>query len=96
MERLYTARELAERWHCEERTARERMRKIGGFGRPMLCRESAITAWEREQEEIQRPGIPKGGARKRKNVIRIEQGPLKPGQIISRVRPKVKKEGKGA
>lgn len=88
MENLYGAEELAARWHCNERTARERMRRIGAFGRPMVCRESAITAWEREQEALAAPGIPKGGARRRKNVTPIRQGPLKPGQIISRIRPK--------
>jgi len=95
MEKLYSVQELAERWHCKERTARERMRKIGTIGKPMLCRESAIVAWEREIEQKPAPGIPKGGARRRKNVIRIEQGPLKPGQIISRVRV-APKQGRGA
>ena len=47
MEKLYGVQELAERWHCKERTARERMRKIGAMGKPMLCRESEIDAWER-------------------------------------------------
>lgn len=89
MEKLYGVEELAERWHCSERTARERMRRIGTIGKPMMCRESAIAAWERQIEQTPAPGIPKGGARKRKqNIIRIEQGPLRPGQIISRVRPK--------
>lgn len=85
MEKLYGAAELAERWHCNERTARERMRKIGGFGRPMLCREGAIITWERQQEEA---AVPQPRQRKRRNVTPITQGPLKPGQIISRVRPK--------
>jgi len=88
MENLYGVQELAARWHCTERTARERMRRIGTIGRPMMCREGAIVAWERQQERVPAPGVPKGGARKR-NVIQIQQGPLKPGQIISRVRLKV-------
>ena len=92
MENLYGVHQLAERWQCAERTARERMRKIGTIGKPMMCRESAIVAWERQIEQTPAPGIPKGGARKRKNVIQIQQGPLKPGQIISRVR--LKKEAK--
>ena len=44
MEKLYGVAELAERWGCTERTARERMRRIGAFGKPMRCRESAIDA----------------------------------------------------
>ena len=88
MDRLYGAKELAERWHCAERTAKDRMREIGCFGRPMMCRESAIVAWELSQERQKAPGIPKGGARQRKNVSPIKQGPLKPGQFISRVRLK--------
>jgi len=88
MEELYSAEELAKRWRCSKRTAWERMRQIGAFGRPMMCRAGAVAAWERIQEERNAPGIPKGGARKRKNVITIKQGPLKPGQLISRVRIK--------
>lgn len=95
MEKLYGVAELAERWGCTERTARERMRRIGAFGKPMKCRESAIDAWERHEMGtpawMQPPGIPKGGKRQ-KNVFQIEQGPLKPGQFISRVRPKKMKE----
>lgn len=94
MEKLYGVEELAQRWHCKERTARERMRKIGTIGRPMMCRESAIVAYERSIEEA--PAGTRSGStrRKRRGVIEINQGPLKPGQIISRVRPK--REGRGA
>ncbi len=88
MEDLYGVQELAERWHCAERTARARMRKIGTIGKPMMCRESAIAAWERKTEQKPEPEIRQGTARRRSNVIQIQQGPLKPGQIISRVRPK--------
>lgn len=91
MEKLYGAEELAERWHCTERTARERMRQIGILNcKPMMCRESLVDAWERRNTEAPQtaPGIPKGGARKRKNITPIKQGPLKPGQFISRVRLK--------
>ena len=91
MERLYGAEELAERWHCAICTAKDRMREIGTIGRPMMCRESTIEEWEREQEKRslnKAPGIPKGGARRRDRITPIKQGPLKPGQFISRIRVK--------
>lgn len=85
MEKLYGVKELAERWHCTERTARERMRKIGILGRPMMCRESAIDAWERANTEY--PPEPRPKRRKNAVTFPVVQGPLKPGQYISRVRP---------
>ncbi len=93
MEKLYSVAELAARWNCTEKTARQRMRQIGILGRPMMCRESLIEAWERRNttapEWPHAPGIPKGGKR-RQAAMAIQQGPLKPGQFISRVRIKPK------
>lgn len=91
MEKLYGVQELAERWHCKERTARERMRKIGAMGKPMLCRESEIDAWERANTQTAQE--PEARPRRRKTIplFPMAQGPLKPGQYISRVRPKMAK-----
>lgn len=88
MEKLYGVQELAERWHCTERTARERMRKIGALKKPMLCRESAIEAWERANTEYAREPEVKTRRRKNPAPFPVVQGPLKPGQYISRVRLK--------
>lgn len=98
MEKLYTQEELMERWRCKQRTARDRMREIGTVSqKPALCLESMVEAWERDQAEKARqpkepPQQEKTGRRNRKSRAPLpfptEQGPLRPGQIISRVRPK--------
>ena len=104
MEKLYTQQELMDRWHCKPRTARDRMREIGVVSRnPALCLESMVEAWERAQAEKARQPkenpqtMPAGrrNSRKGKQALpfpAIEQGPLKPGQLISRVRPKIIRE----
>ena len=43
MENLYGVQELAARWHCTERTARKRMRRIGTIGHPMMCRRALLS-----------------------------------------------------
>lgn len=90
MEKLYGVPEIMERYGCKERTARNIMREMGTLNiRPMKVRESAIEAWElrgREQRESQAQD-----RRRKKSVLpfpKVQQGPLKPGQHISRVRPK--------
>lgn len=88
MEKLYGVADLCERWHCKERTARERMRQIGSIGRPKLCRESDVETWEKAQAEAAREKSAQAEKSRRKKTVPfpIRQGPLKPGQFISRVR----------
>lgn len=92
MEKLYGISEIMERYECKERTARKIMREMGTLNlRPMKVRESAIEAWEQKGREERQAATAPGGRRGRKAALpfpTIEQGPLKPGQIISRVRPK--------
>lgn len=94
MERLYGVEDLCARWHCKERTARDRMREIGSIGRPKLCRECDVEEWEIRQAEAARArsATPEGKGRKGRKgktvPFPIQQGPLKPGQRISRVRLK--------
>lgn len=90
MEKLYGVQEIMERYGCAERTARKIMREMGTINlRPMRVRESAIEAWElKGQEKKQEEQIGRRGRKKSLPFPSIPQGPLKPGQIISRVRPK--------
>lgn len=91
MEKLYGIQEIMARYGCKERKARDIMREMGTLPiRPMMVRESDIEAWE--QTSRQRKEEPVAYGRKaRKPVLpfpKVQQGPLKPGQHISRVRPK--------
>ena len=90
MEKLYGVPEIMDRYGCAERTARKIMREMGTINlRPMRVRESAIEAWElhgQEKKQEERSG--RKGRKRTLPFPSIQQGPLKPGQIISRVRPK--------
>lgn len=90
MEKLYGVPEIMDRYGCAERTARKIMREMGTINlRPMKVRESAIEAWElKGQEKKQEEQTGRRGRKKSLPFPSIPQGPLKPGQIISRVRPK--------
>ena len=92
MEKLYGVPEIMDRYGCAERTARKIMREMGTINlRPMRVRESAIDAWELKGREEKQTDRKQQGRRGRKPALPFPgavQGPLKPGQIISRVRPK--------
>lgn len=101
MECLYGIPEIRERYGIAERTARELMRDEIGLVRkhPPKVTESALAEYEaRQQEKLKKISRKDGenNQRGRKKAAAlpfpvVKQGPLKPGQTISRVRP-----GKGA
>ena len=100
MERLYGIPESRERYGIAERTARELMRDEIGLVRahPPKVTESALARYEeRQQEKLRRrdseDARKKSRGRKAAGALpfpAVKQGPLKPGQLISRVRPQIK------
>lgn len=92
MEKLWSVAEIAERYHIKERTAREWMREMGALKiKPMMVPESAVEAWERKKSEpAEEETTPTIKHRKKKNPLTVFPTPVppKPGQYISRVRPK--------
>ena len=97
MERLMNVRDIMERYGVNERTARKRMREMGALDvRPIVVPESAVTRWE-AGKACREEGT-KAAARKRAARAKVARilGPIqpvepKPGQYISRVRPKIAK-----
>ena len=92
MERLLSVAEIRERYHCNDRTARARMKEMGALQvRPMMVAESAVAAWEaentgkKESKEERRQTTRRSRIR---DIFPVEPVPPKPGQLISRVRPK--------
>ena len=92
MERLMMITDIMERYKCNEKTARNYMREMGAIKtKPMMVRETAVEAWERRREEESLKKC-RRESRKPENVFNLA-GRLpkpKPGQIISRQRPKRK------
>ena len=91
MERLLVIADIMERYQCNTRTARNYMREMGILKKnPMMVRETAADAWERkrEQESLQK-GARKQSAKPAEMISLVGQIPKpKPGQYISRERPK--------
>lgn len=46
MERLYSVREIQERYQCNPATARKRMREMRHLENPLMVTERAIAEWE--------------------------------------------------
>lgn len=89
MDRLYSVEEIMERYRCGVRTARKYMGEMGPVKtKPMLVTETAIMRWEEKKQERKEEPQPEIRRRKRKDVLAIVPVPPKPGQYISRVRPK--------
>ena len=88
MDRLYGVEEIMERYRCGVRTARKYMGEMGQIKtKPMLVTETAIMQWEaRKQERKEEQKTP--ARRKKKATMTIVPVTPKPGQYISRMRPK--------
>lgn len=95
MENLMGIEEIKQRYRIrDEKTARRRMREIGALDtRPMLVTESAVTRWEAENIRG-KPGQDEMKTTRRRSrgsaetIFGVKPVQPKPGQYISRVRPK--------
>ena len=90
MEKLYSVQEIAERYGIQEDTARRWMKEMGALKiRPMKVQESKVIAWEQAKTPQPEEEKPATGRRKKKQTnLYPTPVPPKPGQYISRVRPK--------
>ncbi len=89
MDRLYSVEEIMDRYRCGVRTARKYMGEMGAIKtKPMLVTETAILKWEEKKQERAEDQQPEPRRRKPKSTMSIVPVPPKPGQYISRVRPK--------
>ncbi len=95
MEKLMSVQDIRDRYNCNDRTARKYMREMGALDiRPMMVSESAVVAWEARKRMATPAETAEAEARKRMSkkqmlsLFPIEPVQPKPGQRISRVRPK--------
>ena len=49
MERLYSVKDLMERYQCSRQTAIRHMREMEHMEKPFMVRASVLAAWERER-----------------------------------------------
>ena len=62
MDKWLSVSDLCERWQCCAATARTRMRQMIHMEKPMMARESAVTAWETQR--LTGPGLESAPRRK--------------------------------
>lgn len=49
MDRLYSVKDICERYQCKPTTARKLMRDMDHMERPLMVSERALMAWERRK-----------------------------------------------
>ncbi len=97
MERLLTLQDIKDRYKLrDDKTARRRMKEMGALNiRPIMVPESAVMSWEAAnrakkpgEEDEMRSIRKKNAAKQLKQMFNVTPVQPKPGQYISRVRPK--------
>lgn len=92
MEKLYSPKEIAERYGCSVDTARDYMRRMEHMEKPLRVRESVLRAWECERTR-QAGDVCRAEAKRRRRPIPLCPAGIIPQggkHIVSRVRPSLK------